>query len=142
MERGLEHLLCARKTVSPIVPNVIRQSKFFLFHPHALTNYKILLAYHLYLVFCTEPPTIKNARHNAPADQKTFNLDESLQYQCMPGYVTKGFARTKCFFYNGTAKWFGPDITCEGFFKYSFTIIHYVQNDSNMYFLSSSQKLW
>lgn len=64
-------------------------------------------------IFCTEPPYIDNARHNAPKDQLTFDLDTSLMYQCNPGYTTKGFARTKCFFYNGTAKWFGPDITCE-----------------------------
>lgn len=65
------------------------------------------------LVFCTEPPLIEHARHNAPVGQTTFDLDTSLMYQCLPGYTTKGFARTKCFFYNGTAKWFGPDITCE-----------------------------
>ncbi|CAG7827922.1 unnamed protein product, partial [Allacma fusca] len=46
-------------------------------------------------------------------DQRTFDLDTSLQYQCYPGYSTNGFARSKCFFYNGTAKWFGPDFTCE-----------------------------
>ncbi|XP_021948742.1 sushi, von Willebrand factor type A, EGF and pentraxin domain-containing protein 1 isoform X2 [Folsomia candida] len=63
--------------------------------------------------FCTSPPIIEHARHNGPLDQKTFDLDFSLQYQCLPGYITKGFARTKCFLYNGTAKWFGPDITCE-----------------------------
>ncbi|ODN03359.1 Sushi, von Willebrand factor type A, EGF and pentraxin domain-containing protein 1 [Orchesella cincta] len=59
------------------------------------------------------PPLIDHARHNAPVGQTTFDLDTSLMYQCLPGYTTKGFARTKCFFYNGTAKWFGPDITCE-----------------------------
>jgi len=65
------------------------------------------------VVYCTQPPVIDHARHNAPTEQSTFPQDTSLQYQCFPGYVTKGFARTKCFLYNGTAKWFGPDITCE-----------------------------
>ena len=64
-------------------------------------------------VYCSEPPSIQNAHHNAPKGQKTFDLDTSLQYQCNPGYTTSGFARAKCFFYNGTAKWFGPDFTCE-----------------------------
>lgn len=66
-----------------------------------------------FIVYCSEPPKIQNARNNAPPEQKAFDLDMSLQYQCYPGYTTNGFARAKCFFYNGTAKWFGPDFTCE-----------------------------
>ena len=41
-----------------------------------------------------------------------FDLDTELSYQCDPGYKRKGFQVAQCFFYNGTARWFGPDLTC------------------------------
>ena len=37
-----------------------------------------------------------------------------LKYSCYPGYLTVGFAHAKCFLYNDTAQWFGPDVTCKG----------------------------
>jgi len=98
------------------------------------------------LVFCTEPPLIDHARHNAPQGQTTFDLDTSLMYQCLPGYTTKGFARTKCFFYNGTAKWFGPDITCErknNNLHNTCRILVVQTNAANFLIYSlNSQKLW
>jgi hypothetical protein len=90
----------------PLVKKIVRFKKNFL--PVISKKRKTKFS-----AFCTSPPVIEHARHNGPLDQKTFDLDFSLQYQCLPGYITKGFARTKCFLYNGTAKWFGPDITCE-----------------------------
>ncbi len=41
-----------------------------------------------------------------------YDLDTELSYQCDPGYKRKGFQEAQCFFYNGTARWFGPDLTC------------------------------
>ena len=41
-----------------------------------------------------------------------YDLDTELSYQCDPGYKRKGFQVAQCFFYNGTARWFGPDLTC------------------------------
>ena len=38
-----------------------------------------------------------------------------LLVQCFPGFRPhreKGFGEAKCFFINGTATWFGPDLTC------------------------------
>ena len=29
------------------------------------------------------------------------------------GYLAVGFAHAKCFLYNTTAQWFGPDLTCK-----------------------------
>ena len=29
------------------------------------------------------------------------------------GYLIVGFAHAKCFLYNTTAQWFGPDVTCK-----------------------------
>ena len=41
-----------------------------------------------------------------------YDLDTELSYQCDPGYKRKGFQVAQCFFYNGTARWFGPDLKC------------------------------
>ncbi|XP_068084486.1 sushi, von Willebrand factor type A, EGF and pentraxin domain-containing protein 1 [Anabrus simplex] len=64
-------------------------------------------------IYCTSPPHIDNARHNALPEQNTFDLDSTLQYQCYPGYVTNGFPKAKCLAIDGVASWFGPDISCE-----------------------------
>ncbi|XP_065203954.1 sushi, von Willebrand factor type A, EGF and pentraxin domain-containing protein 1-like, partial [Planococcus citri] len=63
--------------------------------------------------FCTKPPVIGNARHNARPEQNAFDVDETIQYQCTTGYVTNGFPAAKCLAVEGTASWFGPDISCE-----------------------------
>ena len=44
--------------------------------------------------------------------QMYYDLDTELSYQCDPGYKRKGFQVAQCFFYNGTARWFGPDLKC------------------------------
>ena len=65
-------------------------------------------------VYCTSPPHIEHARHNALPEQTTFDLNTTLQYQCYRGYVTNGFSTAKCLDAVGSAAaWFGPDITCE-----------------------------
>ena len=43
-----------------------------------------------------------------------FPLETVLKYTCYPGYLAVGFAHAKCFLYNTTAQWFGPDVTCKG----------------------------
>jgi len=65
--------------------------------------------------YCGYPPTIENASHNGSAEQTFFDLDAELSYQCYPGFRRhreKGFGDAKCFFINGTATWFGPDLHC------------------------------
>ncbi|KAJ8923976.1 hypothetical protein NQ315_006752 [Exocentrus adspersus] len=64
-------------------------------------------------IYCLSPPTIDHARHNALAEQTTFDLDSTLQYYCHTGYVTNGFPRAKCLAIDGQASWYGPDISCE-----------------------------
>ncbi|XP_076180365.1 hig-anchoring scaffold protein [Ptiloglossa arizonensis] len=63
--------------------------------------------------FCSQPPKVKNARHNALVEQTTFDLDSVVQYFCSHGYVTAGVRKAKCLLMEGAASWFGPDITCE-----------------------------
>ncbi|XP_054009771.1 uncharacterized protein LOC128893059 [Hylaeus anthracinus] len=63
--------------------------------------------------FCSQPPKMKNARHNALSEQTTFDLDSVIQYFCNHGYVTAGVRKAKCLMMEGAASWFGPDITCE-----------------------------
>ncbi|XP_076642778.1 hig-anchoring scaffold protein isoform X2 [Halictus rubicundus] len=63
--------------------------------------------------FCSQPPKVKNARHNALAEQTTFDLDSDIQYFCDHGYMTNGVRKAKCLLMEGNASWFGPDITCE-----------------------------
>ncbi|XP_066582959.1 uncharacterized protein [Prorops nasuta] len=63
--------------------------------------------------FCVQPPKIKNARHNALAEQTTFDLESMVQYFCNHGYVTTGIRKAKCLLMDGKASWFGPDISCE-----------------------------
>ena len=43
--------------------------------------------------------------------QHYYDLDTELTYSCFPGYKqTDGFAGAQCFFFNGTARWFGPGL--------------------------------
>ena len=45
--------------------------------------------------------------------QSFYDLDTELTYTCFPGYKRiDGFQGAQCFFFNGTARWFGPDLTC------------------------------
>ena len=65
--------------------------------------------------YCGSPPKIDNASHNGSDEQTFFDLDAELSYQCFPGFRrdrNKGFDNAKCFFMNGTAVWFGPDLDC------------------------------
>ncbi|PBC31645.1 Sushi, von Willebrand factor type A, EGF and pentraxin domain-containing protein [Apis cerana cerana] len=63
--------------------------------------------------FCSQPPKVKNARHNAPAEQTTFDLGSDVQYSCDHRYTTSGIRKAKCLMMDSVASWFGPDITCE-----------------------------
>ncbi len=67
-----------------------------------------------FLVYCIDPPLVQHATHNGAPDINIFQLETVLKYACYPGYLTVGFAHAKCFLYNDTAQWFGPDITCKG----------------------------
>ena len=65
-------------------------------------------------VYCLDPPVVQHSTHNGSPESVTFTLETVLKYTCYPGYLTVGFAHAKCFLYNDTAQWFGPDITCKG----------------------------
>ena len=65
-------------------------------------------------VYCLDPPVVQHSTHNGSPESVTFPLETVLKYTCYPGYLTVGFAHAKCFLYNETAQWFGPDITCKG----------------------------
>ena len=69
------------------------------------------------IVYCLDPPVVQHATHNGRPEASSFPLETVLKYACYPGYVTVGFAHAKCFLYNDTAQWFGPDITCKGVSK-------------------------
>ena len=56
---------------------------------------------------------MKNARHNALAEQTTFDLGSDIQYSCDHRYTTTGIRKAKCLMMDSVASWFGPDITCE-----------------------------
>lgn len=62
--------------------------------------------------YCGAPTIIPHAKHNGSSEQMYYDLDTELSYQCDPGYKRKGFQVAQCFFYNGTARWFGPDLKC------------------------------
>lgn len=64
-------------------------------------------------VYCLDPPVVQHATHNGAPDTNHFPLETVLKYSCYPGYLTVGFAHAKCFLYNDTAQWFGPDVTCK-----------------------------
>ncbi|CAK9812882.1 Protein lev-9 [Anthophora plagiata] len=63
--------------------------------------------------FCSQPPKVKNARHNALVEQTTFDLNSVVKYFCNHGYVTIGVSEARCLLMENIASWFGPDITCE-----------------------------
>ncbi|GAV05641.1 hypothetical protein RvY_15741 [Ramazzottius varieornatus] len=63
-------------------------------------------------VKCGNPPEIPHAQHNADWRHHQYELDTMIQYTCESGYAIEGFARAKCIYFNGTAKWFGPDLRC------------------------------
>ncbi|XP_055328022.1 sushi, von Willebrand factor type A, EGF and pentraxin domain-containing protein 1-like isoform X2 [Paramacrobiotus metropolitanus] len=63
-------------------------------------------------VKCEDPPEVPHAQHNADWRHHTYDLDTMIQYTCESGYAIEGFARAKCIYFNGTAKWFGPDLRC------------------------------
>ena len=81
-------------------------------------------------VYCAHPPRVQHGSHNGPAEAAMFPLETVLKYTCYPGYLAVlytvlyrytcypgylavGFAHAKCFLYNTTAQWFGPDLTCK-----------------------------
>ena len=76
-------------------------------------NFLRLLIF-LLTVYCLDPPVVQHSTHNGSPESVTFPLETVLKYTCYPGYLTVGFAHAKCFLYNDTAQWFGPDITCKG----------------------------
>ena len=65
-------------------------------------------------VYCLDPPVVQHATHNGSPDTNHFPLETVLKFSCYPGYLTVGFAHAKCFLYNETAQWFGPDVSCKG----------------------------
>ena len=56
---------------------------------------------------------MQHGAHNGPTDADQFPLETVLKYTCYPGYLAVGFAHAKCFLYNTSAQWFGPDLTCK-----------------------------
>lgn len=69
---------------------------------------------------CGAPLAVPHARHTAPPEQADYIIDAMVQYNCFVGYESKGFAKAKCLFYNGTAQWFGPDLKCiRKFFQFT-----------------------
>ena len=50
--------------------------------------------------------------HSPSVLQLFYDLDTELTYSCLTGYKRKGFQEAQCFFYNDSARWFGPDLTC------------------------------
>ena len=44
--------------------------------------------------------------------QLFYDLDTELTYTCLTGFKRKGFQEAQCFFYNDSARWFGPDLEC------------------------------
>ncbi|XP_011341700.1 uncharacterized protein LOC105281865 isoform X2 [Ooceraea biroi] len=63
--------------------------------------------------FCSQPPKVQNAHHNALPEQTTFDLNNTVEYFCNHGYVTTGMKKAKCLLMQGAASWYGPDITCK-----------------------------
>ena len=64
-------------------------------------------------VYCSSPPRVQHGAHNGPGEAEQFPLETVLKYTCYPGYLAVGFAHAKCFLYNTSAQWFGPDLTCK-----------------------------
>jgi len=76
-----------------------------------ILHYSIII---IITVYCLDPPIVQHATHNGETDSNHYQLETVLKYSCYPGYLTVGFAHAKCFLYNTTAQWFGPDVTCKG----------------------------
>ncbi|XP_064088852.1 sushi, von Willebrand factor type A, EGF and pentraxin domain-containing protein 1-like isoform X5 [Macrobrachium nipponense] len=64
-------------------------------------------------LYCTDPPLIPNAKHNGSTGVTRFAVNLTLEYTCDQGYSTVGFNDAKCFLYNNTMQWFGPEMNCE-----------------------------
>ncbi|XP_068247282.1 sushi, von Willebrand factor type A, EGF and pentraxin domain-containing protein 1-like isoform X1 [Palaemon carinicauda] len=64
-------------------------------------------------LYCTDPPLIPNAKHNGTTGVTRFAVNMTLEYTCDQGYSTVGFNDAKCFLYNNTMQWFGPEMNCE-----------------------------
>ena len=81
-------------------------------------------------VFCSAPPSVLHGSHSGSGDSDFFPVETVLKYSCFPGenpentvkqftetniagYIIVGFAHAKCFLYNDTAGWFGPDLSCQ-----------------------------
>ena len=94
---------------------VILLSQFRSFFSSANTLFSfVTLTTFYFAVYCLDPPVVQHATHNGAPEATSFPLETVLKFACYPGYVTVGFAHAKCFLYNDTAQWFGPDITCKG----------------------------
>ncbi|XP_042217249.1 complement factor H-like isoform X2 [Homarus americanus] len=63
-------------------------------------------------LYCTTPPVIAHARHDGVEARTRFEVNHTLKYRCYEGYTTTGFDVAKCFLYNNTMQWFGPEIEC------------------------------
>ncbi|XP_050718385.1 uncharacterized protein LOC126999691 isoform X2 [Eriocheir sinensis] len=63
-------------------------------------------------LYCTNPPIIAHARHDGIESRTRFEVNHTLKYACEEGYSTRGFDVAKCFLYNNTMQWFGPEIVC------------------------------
>ena len=86
---------------------------FYCGQPLRVSNLPQLTC-HVYVSFYgAQPPRVQHGSHNGPADAAQFPLETVLKYTCYPGYLAVGFAHAKCFLYNTTAQWFGPDLTCK-----------------------------
>ena len=81
-------------------------------HKHRSSHLSHVTRVHV-SVYCAHPPRVQHGSHNGPADAAQFPLETVLKYTCYPGYLAVGFAHAKCFLYNTTAQWFGPDLTCK-----------------------------
>lgn len=73
---------------------------------------KINVLLFLFTAMCGSPPPVAHTRSTAPLDKEDFQIDSVVMYNCFPGYDPKGFNKAMCLQYNGTAQWFGPDLTC------------------------------
>ena len=86
---------------------------FYCGQPLRVSNLPQLTCHVYVSVYCAHPPRVQHGSHNGPADAAQFPLETVLKYTCYPGYLAVGFAHAKCFLYNTTAQWFGPDLTCK-----------------------------
>ena len=60
---------------------------------------------------CGPPPDIPHARHGLIGTE--FPDQTQTNYSCFPGYNFTGISsEAKCLYFNETAQWYGPDLTC------------------------------